>query len=164
MYLFVYFWLCCVFIAGLRLSLYLRWGGLVFVLERGLQLLQHTASVVALHRLSGSAACGIFPDQGLNPCPLLRQLNFYPLCRQGSPLRNFLILYFFVVLFLKAWSVCWKHLPRLAGEFWNSTGELRITASPDSVENSKAYHLVYQSWQWFLCVCMYIYIYISLYK
>ena len=22
------------------------------------------------HRLSCSAACGIFPDQGLNPCPL----------------------------------------------------------------------------------------------
>ena len=27
-------------------------------------------SVVVAHRLSCSAACGIFPDQGSNPCPL----------------------------------------------------------------------------------------------
>ena len=27
-------------------------------------------SVVVAHRLSCSMACGIFPDQGLNPCPL----------------------------------------------------------------------------------------------
>ena len=99
-----------------------------------------------VHGLSCSEACGIVPDQGLNPCPLLWQVDFYPLCHQASPLCNFLILYFFVVvLFLKAGAVCWKHLPRLAGEFWNSTGELQITASSDSVENSKAYRLVYQS-------------------
>ena len=121
-------------------------GGLLFVLEHGLQLLQRTGSIVAVCGLSGSAACGIFPDQGLNPCLLLWQVDFCPLCHQGSPLCNFLILFFFiVVLFLKAGAVCWKHLPRLAGEFWNSTGELQITASPDSVENSKAYCLVCQS-------------------
>ena len=28
------------------------------------------ASVVVAHRLSCPAACGIFPDQGSNPCPL----------------------------------------------------------------------------------------------
>ena len=32
--------------------------------------LQSTGSVVVAHRLSCSAACGIFPDQGWNPCPL----------------------------------------------------------------------------------------------
>ena len=32
------------------------------------------------HRGFGcSAACGIFPDQGLNPCPLHRQVSSYPL-------------------------------------------------------------------------------------
>ena len=48
----------------------------------GLQQLQHTGSVVVtcrlqslralevVHGLSCSVACGIFPDQGLNPCPL----------------------------------------------------------------------------------------------
>ena len=37
------------------------------VVARGLQ---STGSVVVVHRLSCSMACGIFPDQGLNPCPL----------------------------------------------------------------------------------------------
>ena len=42
---------------------------------RWLLLLQSTGSrsagsVVVAHGLSCSAACGIFPDQGLNPCPL----------------------------------------------------------------------------------------------
>ena len=32
--------------------------------------LQSTGSVVVVHGLSCSAACGIFPDQGPNPCPL----------------------------------------------------------------------------------------------
>ena len=31
---------------------------------------RHVGSVVVAHGLSCSAACGIFPDQGLNPCPL----------------------------------------------------------------------------------------------
>ena len=28
--------------------------------------------------------CGIFPDQGLNPCPLYWQVDSYPLYHQGS--------------------------------------------------------------------------------
>ena len=30
-------------------------------------------------------ACGIFPDQGLNPCPLHWQADSEALCHQGSP-------------------------------------------------------------------------------
>ena len=37
------------------------------VVARGLQ---STGSVVVAHGLSCSAACGIFPDQRSNPCPL----------------------------------------------------------------------------------------------
>ena len=37
------------------------------------------------HKLSCSAACGIFPDQGSNPCPLHGQADSYPLHHQGSP-------------------------------------------------------------------------------
>ena len=33
------------------------------------------ASVVVAHGLSLSATCGIFPDQGLNPCPLHWQME-----------------------------------------------------------------------------------------
>ena len=36
-------------------------------------------SVAVVHRLSCSVARGIFPDQGLNLCPLHRQTHSYPL-------------------------------------------------------------------------------------
>ena len=42
-------------------------------------------SVVVAHGLSRSAARGIFPDQGSNPCPLHWQADSQPLCHQGSP-------------------------------------------------------------------------------
>ena len=58
------------------------------------------ASLVAEHRLqtrrlsscgpSCSAACGIFPDQGSNPCPLHWQADCQPLRHQGSPVILFL--------------------------------------------------------------------------
>ena len=63
----------------------------------GLQQLQHTGSVVVArglqsagsvvvaHGLSCSTACGIFPDQGSNPCPLHWQADSQPLRHQGSP-------------------------------------------------------------------------------
>ena len=44
------------------------WNAGSVVVARGLQ---SAGSVVVAHRLSCSAACGIFPDQGSNPCPLL---------------------------------------------------------------------------------------------
>ena len=49
------------------------------------------ASVVAAHGLSCSAACGIFPDQGSNPCPLHWQADSQPWRHQGSPVLLFLI-------------------------------------------------------------------------
>ena len=69
--------------------------GPLFIAVRG----PHTvaASLVAEHRLqtrrlrsvahgpSCSAACGIFPDQGSNPCPLHWQADSQPLRHQGSP-------------------------------------------------------------------------------
>ena len=42
------------------------------------------------HRLSCSAACGIFSDQGSNPCPLHWQADSQPLRHQGSPQLIFL--------------------------------------------------------------------------
>ena len=46
-------------------------------------------SVVVAHGLSCPVACGIFPDQGLNPCSLHWQVDSYPLYQQGSPRLNF---------------------------------------------------------------------------
>ena len=45
---------------------------------------RRAGSVVA-HGSSCSTACGIFPDQGSNPCPLHWQADSQPLCHQGSP-------------------------------------------------------------------------------
>ena len=43
-------------------------------------------SVIVAHGPSCSVACGIFPDQGSNPCPLHWQADSQPLRHQGSPL------------------------------------------------------------------------------
>ena len=69
--------------------------------ERRLQQLWHAGSVVVAHGLqsagsvvvahgpSCSAACGIFPDQGSNPCRLHWQADSQPLHHQGSPVSVF---------------------------------------------------------------------------
>ena len=46
---------------------------------------RHAGSVIVAHGPSCSAACGIFPDQGSNPCPLHWQADSQPLRHQGSP-------------------------------------------------------------------------------
>ena len=73
---FIYFWLHWVFVAAYRLSLVAesagsrRAGSLVAVLG-----LHSSGSVVVEYRLSCSVACGIFPDQGSNSCPLHWQVD-----------------------------------------------------------------------------------------
>ena len=46
---------------------------------------RRAGSVIVAHGLSCSVACGIFPDQGSNPCPLHWQADSQPLHHQGSP-------------------------------------------------------------------------------
>ena len=46
---------------------------------------RRTGSVVVAHGPSCSVACGIFPDQGMNLCPLHWQVDSQPLSHQGSP-------------------------------------------------------------------------------
>ena len=47
------------------------------------------SSVIVAHGPSCSEACGIFPDQGSNTCPLHWQADSQPLRHQGSPLLPF---------------------------------------------------------------------------
>ena len=47
--------------------------------------LKSTSSIVVAHKLSCSAACGSFPDQGLNPRLLHWQVDSLPLSHLGSP-------------------------------------------------------------------------------
>ena len=49
---------------------------------------RRAGSVVVAHGPSRSAACGIFPDQGSNPCPLHWQADSQPLRHQGSPFET----------------------------------------------------------------------------
>ena len=93
-YLF-YLWLCWVFVSVRGLSLVVASGGHSSSRCTGLSpsrplLLRstgsrHTGSVVVAHGPSRSAACGIFPDQGSNPCSLHWQADSQPLRHQGSP-------------------------------------------------------------------------------
>ena len=91
----IYLWLCWVFVSVRGLSLVVASGDHSSSRCAGLSLSQplllrstgsrRAGSVIVAHRHSCSAACGIFPDQGLNPCPLHWQADSQPLRHQGSP-------------------------------------------------------------------------------
>ena len=49
---------------------------------------RRAGSVIVAHGPSCSAACGIFPDQGSNPCSLRWQADSQPLRHQGSPIAR----------------------------------------------------------------------------
>ena len=97
-YLFIYFWLCWVFASVRGLSLVAASGGHPSSRCAGLSpsrpLSRRAGSVVVAHGPSCSAARGIFPDQGLNPCPLYWQADSQPLRHQGSR-GNYLFIYLF---------------------------------------------------------------------
>ena len=94
-YLFIYFWMCWVFVSVRGLSPVVASGGHSSSRCTGLSLSRplllwstgsrRAGSVVVAHGLSCSAACGILPDQGSNPCPLHWQADSQPLRHQGSP-------------------------------------------------------------------------------
>ena len=52
--------------------------------------LYSTDSVVVAHGLSCSAMCGVFQDQGSNPCLLHWQVDSWPLSHEGSPVLQLL--------------------------------------------------------------------------
>ena len=80
LFFYFFFWLCWVFVSELGLSLVAASGGhpssrcVGLSLSRPLLLRstgsRRAGSVLVAHGPSCSAACGIFPDQGSNPCPL----------------------------------------------------------------------------------------------
>ena len=100
-YLFIYLWLCWVLVSVQGLSLVVASGGHSSSRCAGLSLSRplllrstgsrRAGSVTVAHGPSRSAACGIFPDQGSNPCPLHWQADSQPLCHQGSPYHSVLM-------------------------------------------------------------------------
>ena len=95
-YLFIYLWLCWVFVSVRGLHLVAASGGHSSLWCMGLSLSwplllwstgsRCAGSVTVAHRPSCSMACGIFPDQGSNPCPLHWQADSQPLRHQGNPI------------------------------------------------------------------------------
>ena len=91
----IYFWLCWVFISVRGPSPVAESGGHPSSRCTGLSpsrplLLQSAGSAIMAHGRSCSAACGILPDQGSNPCPLHWQADSQPLRHQGSLEPTFL--------------------------------------------------------------------------
>ena len=92
LFIYFYFFLCWVFVSVQGLSLVAASGGrsLSWPLLLRSTSFRRAGSVVVAHGPSCSAACGIFPDQGSNPCPLHWQADSQPLRHQGSP-SNFIL-------------------------------------------------------------------------
>ena len=106
-YLFIYFWLCWVFVSVRGLSAVAASGGhsssrcaghsssrcAGLSLSRPLPLRstgsRRAGSVAVAHGPSCSVACGILPDRGTNPRPLHWQADSQPLRHQGSPKLKF---------------------------------------------------------------------------
>ena len=94
-YLFIYFWLCWVFVSVRGLSPVAASGGHSSSRCAGLSLSRplllrstgsrRAGSAVVAHGPSCSVTCGIFPDQGSNPCPLHWQADSQPLRHEGCP-------------------------------------------------------------------------------
>ena len=103
----IYFWLCWVFVSVQGPPPAAASGGHSSSRCTGLSPLQplllwstgsrHAGSAAVAHGPSCSAACGILPDQGSNPCPLHWQAGSQPLRHQGSPTLFF---FFFFNLFI----------------------------------------------------------------
>ena len=127
-YLFI-FWLCWVFVSARGLPLVAASGGHSSSRFAGLSLSRplllqsmgsrHAGSVVVTHGPSCSAACGIPPDQGSNPCPLHWQGDSQPLRHQGSPDR------YFLKRDLTVWKSetrdFWKLCEKLATQNWKKS-------------------------------------------
>ena len=113
-FIFLILWLCWVFVSVQELSLVVASGGHSSSRCAGLSLSRplllrstgsrRTGSVIVAHGPSCSAACGIFPDQGSNPCPLHWQADSQPLRHQGSPLLVIFAARYWTHLFLNYWK------------------------------------------------------------
>ena len=114
-YLFIYLWLCWVFVSVRGLSLVVASGGHSSSRCAGLSLSRplllrstgstRAGSVIVAHGPSCSAACGIFPDQGWNPCPLHWQAESQPLRHLGSPKKQIFDMHFIVYIRCSVHSV-----------------------------------------------------------
>ena len=102
---------------------------------------RRAGSVGVAHGPSCSAACGILPDQGSNPCPLHWQADSQPLRHQGSPLEHFLklLVFYRILLYILSSSHFmhspWVNPPTLLG--FSPTSSLLPNAWPSTALSSE---------------------------
>ena len=83
---------------------------------------RHAGSVIVVHGPSCSAVCGIFPDQGSNPCPPALAGRLSTTAPPGKPLSCYLLSPYDVLalsffFFIEAWLQCNSaHLSAQLGE------------------------------------------------
>ena len=140
-FLIIYFWLCWVFVSVRGLSLVAACGGLS--LSRPLLLRstgsRRAGSVVVAHGPSCSVACGLFPDQGLNPYPLHWQADSQPLRHQGSPQ----VFFFNCSKIHNIKFTVLSALPFSSAQV-NGVKYIHVAVQPRPPSNSRALHLVKQ--------------------
>ena len=110
-YFLFYLWLCWVFVSVQGLSLVAASGGHSSSRCTGLSPSRppslwstgsrRTGSAIVAHGPSCSAARGILPDQGPNPCPLHWQADSQPLRHQGSPILCLILKAIITILILQ---------------------------------------------------------------
>ena len=152
-YLFINLWLCWVFVSVRGLSLVAASGGHSSSQCAGLSLsrpllLRSTGSrrarsVIVAHGPSCSVACGTFPDQGSNPCPLHWQADSQPLRHQGSPVCFLLTFesvpcekYFYRVIF------CLVYLVHILNLSWAR----QVSCFQNKTKNDSK-NFVFETWQ-----------------
>ena len=155
-YLFIYLWLCWVFVSVRGLSLVAASRGQCSSRCAGLSLSwpfllrstgsRHAGSVAVAHGPRCSAACGIFPDQGSNPCPLHWQEDSQPLRHQGSPRGWFLNSTFCVLSFWK----CLRELSCMCNKICNYLGHsfcfiITLAANHEKKADSGCFHSIFLS-------------------
>ena len=122
---YLFFWLCWVFTAAWAFLQLWQEGAILQVECTGfslqwllLLLLQSTGSTVVVHGLSCSIGCGIFLDQGSNPCLLHWQadslllshqesLNFQGLKWTYIPRTSHIWSWYIILFYILLDSVCW---------------------------------------------------------
>ena len=106
-YLFIYFWLCWVFVSVRGLSLVVASGDHSSSQYTGLSLSRplllwstgsrRAGSAIVAHGPSCSAACGILPDQGSNPCPCIGRQTLNHCATREAP--TFFFIFFSIMVY-----------------------------------------------------------------
>ena len=120
LFIYLFLWLCWVFVSVRGLSIVAASGGHSSSRCAGLSLSRplllrgtgsrRAGSAIVTHGPSRSTVCGVFPDQGSNPCPLHWQADSQPLRHQGSPILQFWFVFSQWLTILSIFSCAYCHL------------------------------------------------------